>query len=108
MMCSGNLQVMDEELLFICMSLGLLTYSEIPCTYPNFQDSYFDIFLVILLIAQTFPVGEKIYFLLVGFTRPLTEMSTRSRIIMFLGSKAQQVRKADNLTAICKPMTNSL
>jgi hypothetical protein len=27
---------------------------------------------------------------------------------MFLGSKAQQVRKADNLTAICKPMTNSL
>jgi hypothetical protein len=47
---------MDKDLLFIRVSLSLLTYSEIPCTYPNFQDSYFDIFLVIHLtvIARDF------------------------------------------------------
>jgi hypothetical protein len=39
---------------------------------------------------------EEIY-----FTQPLTEMSTRNiKIITFLGSKVQRVRKADNLTAI--------
>jgi hypothetical protein len=36
----------------------------------------------------------------VGFTQHLTEMSTRSRKIMFLGSKVWRVRKADNFTAI--------
>jgi hypothetical protein len=35
-----------------------------------------------------------------GFTRPLTEMSTRSRKIMFLGSKLRTMRRADNLAAI--------
>jgi hypothetical protein len=35
-----------------------------------------------------------------GFTQPLTEMSTRSREIMFLGSRARPVRKADNLTTM--------
>jgi hypothetical protein len=35
------------------------------------------------------------------FTQPLTEMSTRN-IKMFLGSKVQPVRWADNLTAICE------
>jgi hypothetical protein len=40
-----------------------------------------------------------------GHTRPwdllnLTELSTRSRKIMFLGSRALPVRRADNLTAI--------
>jgi hypothetical protein len=40
-------------------------------------------------------------------TRPwglltLREMSTRNRRNMFLGSRARQVRKADNLTPICK------
>jgi hypothetical protein len=35
-----------------------------------------------------------------GFTQPLTEISTRSRKIMFLGSKERPVRKADNLTAM--------
>jgi hypothetical protein len=44
-----------------------------------------------------------------GRTRPLsliqhlTEMSTRSRKIMFLGSKARRVRGADNIAAICEP-----
>jgi hypothetical protein len=38
-----------------------------------------------------------------AMTQPLTEMSTRSRKIMFLGSKARPVRRADNLTAICEP-----
>jgi hypothetical protein len=33
------------------------------------------------------------------FTQPLTEMITRSGKIMFLGSRAWPVRKADNLTA---------
>jgi hypothetical protein len=38
-----------------------------------------------------------------GFIQPLTEMSTRNRIIMFLGSKVRRVRRADNLTTICEP-----
>jgi hypothetical protein len=33
----------------------------------------------------------------------LTEKSTRSREIMFLGSKVRPVRMVDNLTAICEP-----
>jgi hypothetical protein len=37
------------------------------------------------------------------FTRPLIEMSTRSRTIMFLGSSAQPVRRVDNLTVNCEP-----
>jgi hypothetical protein len=31
-------------------------------------------------------------------------MSTRSRKIMFLGSRARPVRRAENLTAICEPI----
>jgi hypothetical protein len=38
------------------------------------------------------------------FTQPLTEMGTRSRKIIFLGSRAQPVHMADNLTAICEPI----
>jgi hypothetical protein len=34
----------------------------------------------------------------------LTEMSTRSRKIMFLGSKAWAMRRTDNLTVICEPI----
>jgi hypothetical protein len=44
-----------------------------------------------------------------GFTQPLTEMSTRNiKIIMFLGSKLRRVRKADNLTAICVPIVYTM
>jgi hypothetical protein len=40
-----------------------------------------------------------------GFSQPLTGMSTRSRkIIMFLGSKVRTMRRADNLAAICDPI----
>jgi hypothetical protein len=40
-----------------------------------------------------------------GFTQPLTEMSTRNiQVIMFLGSKVRRVRRADNLTTICEPI----
>jgi hypothetical protein len=40
-----------------------------------------------------------------GFTQPLTEMITRNiKIIMFLGSRARLVRKADNFTTICEPI----
>jgi hypothetical protein len=35
---------------------------------------------------------------------PLTEMSTRSRKIMLLESRARQVHSADNITAICEPI----
>jgi hypothetical protein len=38
------------------------------------------------------------------FTQPLTEMSTSSRKVIFLGSKVRQVRVADNLTAIYEPI----
>jgi hypothetical protein len=37
-----------------------------------------------------------------GFTQPLTDMSTRSRKIMFVGSRVWPVQKADNLTTICE------
>jgi hypothetical protein len=39
-----------------------------------------------------------------GVTQPLTEISTRNRKIMFLGSRARPVRRADNLGAICEPI----
>jgi hypothetical protein len=39
-----------------------------------------------------------------GFTQYLTEMSARSRKIIFLGSKVRLVRGADNLAAICEPI----
>jgi hypothetical protein len=40
-----------------------------------------------------------------GFTQPLTEMSTRNmKILIFLGNKVRRVRKADNLTAIYVPI----
>jgi hypothetical protein len=39
--------------------------------------------------------------LALGFSQPLTEMSTRDRKIMLLGSNVRPVRRADNLTAIC-------
>jgi hypothetical protein len=38
-----------------------------------------------------------------GIYSAVTEMSTRSRKIMFLGIRARLVRKADSLTAICEP-----
>jgi hypothetical protein len=38
-----------------------------------------------------------------GFTQPLTEMSTRSKKIIVVGSGARPVRKNDNLTAIWEP-----
>jgi hypothetical protein len=35
-----------------------------------------------------------------GFTQSLTKMSTKSRKIMFLGSRARPMRRSDNLTII--------
>jgi hypothetical protein len=40
-----------------------------------------------------------------GFTQPLTEMSTRSRKIILLGSSARPMRWAGKLTATCEPRT---
>jgi hypothetical protein len=42
------------------------------------------------------------------FIQPLTEMSTKSRKIMFLGSSAAGVRRANNLAAICLDNVRSL
>jgi hypothetical protein len=38
------------------------------------------------------------------FTQLLTEMSTRSRKVMFWGSRARPVHKADNLNTIYEPI----
>jgi hypothetical protein len=44
---------------------------------------------------------RRIKIIALGFTQPLTEMSTRRiKIIMFLGNKVRRVHRADNLTAI--------
>jgi hypothetical protein len=39
-----------------------------------------------------------------GFTQPLTEMSTGNIKIMFRGSKERRVRRADNLATNCEPI----
>jgi hypothetical protein len=39
-----------------------------------------------------------------GSTQPLTEMSTRN----FPGGKGRPARKADNLTALCEPITQKM
>jgi hypothetical protein len=39
-----------------------------------------------------------------GWTQPLTEMSTRNIKIMFLGSKVRSVSRVDKLTAIFEPI----
>jgi hypothetical protein len=39
-----------------------------------------------------------------GLTQPLTEMSIGRWKIIFLGSRARPVRRADNLAAICEPI----
>jgi hypothetical protein len=39
------------------------------------------------------------------FANYQTEMSTRSRKIMLLGSRARPVRKTNNLTVICEPLS---
>jgi hypothetical protein len=40
----------------------------------------------------------------VEVTQPLTQMTISSRKIIFLGSRALPVRRADKLTAICEPI----
>jgi hypothetical protein len=58
-----------------------------------------DVFIGIFQFASSFQLG---------FTQPLTEMSTRSRKIMFLGSRARSVRRADNPTAACEPIVQTM
>jgi hypothetical protein len=41
-------------------------------------------------------------------TRPLREMSMRSRKITFLGSRARPERRTDNLPAICGPIVKAM
>jgi hypothetical protein len=43
-----------------------------------------------------------------GFTQSVTEISTISGKIMFLGSRAWPVHKADNLTTICEPVLDTV
>jgi hypothetical protein len=42
-------------------------------------------------------LGPEVY-------KPLTEMGTRCRKIMFLGSRVQPICRTVNLTAICEPI----
>jgi hypothetical protein len=42
--------------------------------------------------------------LALGLAQHLTEMTNRSRKIMFLGSRVRPVVRADKLTAICEPI----
>jgi hypothetical protein len=68
---------------------------------------------LLLIFTVRYPDGV-IFFLIylillaalgLGFTQPLTEMSTRNiKIITFLGSKVRPVRRADNLTDTCEPI----
>jgi hypothetical protein len=43
-----------------------------------------------------------------GVTQSLTEMSMRKRKIMFLGSRARPVLRADNLTTIREPAVSTV
>jgi hypothetical protein len=42
------------------------------------------------------------------FTQSLTEISARSRKIMFLGIRARPVVRADNPAAICEPIVQTM
>jgi hypothetical protein len=55
------------------------------------------------LLGRYSSLADQGHGVIVSFMQPLTEMSTRSRI-MFLGSRARPVRKINNLTAICEPI----
>jgi hypothetical protein len=56
---------------------------------PDEVNEFFSIYLILLAL---------------GFIQPLTEMSTKNRKIMCLGSRVQLGRRADNLTAIYMPI----
>jgi hypothetical protein len=50
------------------------------------------------ILSQTHPVHITL-----GFTQPLTEISTRNiKIIMLLGREVRRVCRVDNLTTICE------
>jgi hypothetical protein len=51
--------------------------------------------------VNLFFFSDYLIFWILGFTQPLTEINIRIRKIMFLGSRARPVFKADNLNAIC-------
>jgi hypothetical protein len=55
---------------------------------PDEVNEFFSIHVILLAT-----VGPGVY----------SEMSTRRRKIIFMGSRAWPVRRADNLTAICEP-----
>jgi hypothetical protein len=64
-------------------------------------------------VAGWDPMRRIIFFKLPnpsGRTRPwgLTEISTRSRKIMFLGSRARSVRRTDNRNVICEPIVQTM
>jgi hypothetical protein len=57
---------------------------------------------VLRISISDFPLFNMQIYCFTGFTQPLTQMTTRVRKIMFLGSRALPVGRADNLTSICK------
>jgi hypothetical protein len=54
--------------------------------------------------SATFSLRPKTLFV----NQTLIEMSTKSRKIMFMGSRVRQVREADNLTVICEPIDQTI
>jgi hypothetical protein len=67
------------------------TSQKIAGSRPDYEDEFFK------LIESFQPHLAQ------GFTQPLTELGTRNRkIIMFPGSRAQQVLRTENLTAMYK------
>jgi hypothetical protein len=69
---------------------GWCSCLEVPLNLPSFSDE-----AIMFCISRWYTRQ-----ILVEFTQPLTEMSTRNMKIMFLGSKVRLVRRADNLTVI--------
>jgi hypothetical protein len=96
----------DLHLFFQClMQLKVSTFSRVSvvartlCYKPEGRgfdtrsgEGFFSIYLI-LPVA----LGPGVYY-------PLTEISIRSRKIMFLVSRARPVPRANNLAAICEPI----
>jgi hypothetical protein len=103
-MCTGCLFISFSFFNFYLLSIYVFaTHSSVVvkalCSKPEgrrFETRWGEwIFSIYLILPAALGPGVH--------SASLTEISTRSRKIMYLGSKAWPVRRADNLTAICGP-----
>jgi hypothetical protein len=96
------LSVISHSIIF-ALSAHINNYLRFPELYSRFvtflQRFMYALFSWIGFMGWTHFTATKD----LEFTQLLTEMSTRSRKIMFLGSRARSVGRADNFTAICEP-----